>query len=90
MGERRIFAKVLKDSYGYDKQQHTFSLEVIASDGYEPLAAETKTRRKGRNIYRNGTYRKLWADEGQRGKALSEKHARGDIARAERAERRGF
>ena len=41
LGERRIAAKVLKDSYGKDKQQHTFTLEVVASDGYEALEAGT-------------------------------------------------
>lgn len=88
LGDRRITAKVIKDSYGVDKQQHTFSLEVISSDGDDPIATGTKTRRKGRNVYRNGTMRQVWADESQREVSLDEKHERGSMARAARDERR--
>lgn len=68
-----IQGAIVKDSYGRDKQQHTFTLE---------LADGSKLQIKGRNLYANGTYRKLWADESQRGLAADEKHARGDRARA--------
>jgi hypothetical protein len=88
LGDRRIIAKVVKDSYGADKQQHTFSIEVIDSDGYDALTPGTKTRRKGRNVYRNGTMRMAWENEDERGVALDEKHARGSIARAARDIRR--
>lgn len=89
-GDRRIAARVLKESYGAEKQQHTFILEILASDGKEPLSAGAKTRRKGRNIYKNGTLRMAWANEDDRGVVLEEKHDRGSIARAERAKRRFF
>jgi hypothetical protein len=89
LGEREVVAKVLKDSYGRDRQQHTFTLEVLFSTGTQPLEPGTITRRKGRNVYRHGTERTPWDDEGQRGLAADEKHTRGDRARAVKAERMG-
>ena len=90
LGERTIVARVLKDSYGAERQQHTFTLEVLASEGVQPLDSGIRTRRKGRNIYRHGCKRMPWQDERQRREALEEKHTRGDAARAERAERRAW
>lgn len=89
VGERTIQAEVLRDSYGAEKQQHTFTLKVLASAGAEPLTAGTVTTRKGRNVYRNGTRRAPWPVEADRRAALDEKHSRGDLARADRAERKG-
>lgn len=77
-GFETVTGKIVKDSYGKDKQQHTFTLAL--DDGSE-------LRIKGRNLYANGTYRKLWADESRRRAAAEEKHARGDSARAIRASR---
>ena len=88
LGDRRIAARIVKDSYGADRQQHTFSLVVIASDGVEPLAGGATTRRKGRNVYRNRTMRKRWTDEASRKAALDDKHARGSAARSARDARR--
>ena len=45
------------------------------------LAELQRIRRKGRNVYRNGTSRMAWADEALRNEARQEKHSRGDIAR---------
>lgn len=87
LGERRIAAKIVKDSYGGTKQQHTFTIEVIASDGYSALEVGTKTTRKGRNIYRNGTMRQPWDNEAERSSVLDDKHKRGDCARILRKER---
>ncbi|MFQ5534775.1 MAG: hypothetical protein ACE5EM_08140 [Sphingomonadales bacterium] len=87
LGDRTIRARVVKDSYGSARQQHTFTLEIIESTGLDPLKINTVTRRKGRNVYRNGTRRQPWADEAERQAALDEKHHRGDVARAEREER---
>lgn len=76
----RLFLKVLKDSYGAKKQQHTFTcLNVITME---------KILIKGRNVYRNGTYRKLWKNEEERVEVLIEKHARGEMARRDRFLRR--
>lgn len=88
IGDRIIIATVERESYGGAKQQHTFSLKVIESSGTDPLAAGAVARRKGRNIYRNGTERLLWTDEAERRAAAAEKHGRGDRARAAREARR--
>jgi len=74
-GFEMITGKIVRDSYGRDKQQHTFTLEL--SEGGE-------LRIKGRNLYANGLYRKVWADESSRHAVADEKHARGDRARAAR------
>lgn len=53
-GERTIKAKVLKESYGKKRGQHTFTLKVIDVSGTranEILGRET-IRRKGRNLYK--------------------------------------
>jgi len=90
LGTRRIAAKVIKDSYGAAKQQHTFTLEVYGSDGYQPIERGKKIRRKGRNVYRNGCKRRPWDDEDKRREALDEKHRRGDRAREARVTRRAI
>lgn len=74
-GFEMITGRIVKDSYGRDKQQHTFTIE---------MANGSKMRIKGRNLYRNGVYRKEWADESKRQKAADKKHARGDAARKAR------
>ncbi len=88
LGERTIEAEVIRDSYGSDRQQHTFTLRVLASTGVEPIAAGTAVRRKGRNVYRSGTARISWADETARHAATDERHNRGDAARDARAARK--
>jgi len=74
-GFEMITGKIVRDSYGREKQQHTFTLEL--ADGSKLLI-------KGRNLYANGLYRKPWKDESLRRKAAEEKHARGDAARRAR------
>ena len=88
VGKRTVIAKVLRESYGADKQQHTFTLEIVSSEGAEPLIAGAVTRRKGRNIYRNGVARLPWSDEAARCTVVDEKHARGGQARALRETRK--
>ncbi|MCL2076661.1 MAG: hypothetical protein FWH15_09570 [Betaproteobacteria bacterium] len=78
-GFERITAKIVADSYGKDKQQHTFTLQ---------LADGNTIRIKGRNLYANGVWRKAWPDENLRRIALDEKHKRGDAARAARTARK--
>jgi len=89
LGVRRIAAQVVRDSYGAARQQHTFTLEVLGSDGYGALRRGSLILRKGRNVYRNGTVRRP-RDEAERREALAEKHRRGDHARACRDIRRSF
>ena len=78
-GFEMVTAKIVKDSYGRAKQQHTFTLETEDGDNI---------RIKGRNLYRNGVYRKSWEDESARKLSVAEKHQRGDAARTERRQRR--
>ena len=77
-GFEKIEGVIISDSYGRDKQQHTFTLRK--KDGELCLI-------KGRNLYANGVYRKPWTDEQARLKVLEEKHTRGELARSERAKR---
>ena len=90
IGDRDIEAEVLRDSYGEEKQQHTFTLRVIASTGTQPVEVGKEIRRKGRKIYRNGVARELWDDEATRDLACNEKHTRGDVAREARIERKAY
>lgn len=92
LGDRTISARVVKDSYGADKQQHTFSLVILASEGVQgdKYPPGSKTTRKGRNVYRNTVMRQQWADESLRSIAADEKHDRGGKARAQRDQRRSF
>lgn len=78
-GFERITGKIVRDSYGRDKQQHTFTIQL--ADGSTFCI-------KGRNLYANGTFRKVWGNESERMMCATEKHARGDAARAARAHRR--
>lgn len=88
IGNRTIIAKVIADSYGESKQQHTFTLDVIQCDSDGVSGAFLgKVRRKGRNVYRNGTVRLPWPDEAKRKAVADEKHRRGDAARREREKR---
>jgi len=90
VGDRRIAARIVRDSYGRAKQQHTFTLEILDSDGYDPLKPGSTVTRKGRNVYRNGTLRQPWPAETDRRASLEDKHRRGDAARAARAARVAF
>lgn len=78
-GHETVRGKIIKDSYGADKQQHTFTLVDDAGKEF---------RIKGRNLYREGLARRPWSDEAARGIAADEKHTRGDSARAVRAMRK--
>ena len=77
-GFETITGKVMKESYGADCYQHTFTIEC--EDG-------SKLRIKGRNLYKNGTFRKPWQDESEREKVLNEKHKRGGYARQQKADK---
>lgn len=77
-GFQLVAGEIVADSYGSDKQQHTFTIR---------LADGSTTRIKGRNLYANGTYRAVWPDEAQRSGVAQEKHQRGDAARAQRSRR---
>lgn len=78
-GFERITGKVISDSYGAEKQQHTFT--ILQENGEKLLI-------KGRNLYAQGVYRKPWTDETARRAVADEKHQRGDRARTARAIRK--
>ena len=73
-----IQGEIINDSYGADKQQHTFT--ILKKNG-------EKICRKGRNVYRYLTLRKN-RDDFERSKSLNEKHERGLTARSQRDARK--
>uniref|UniRef100_A0A5B7BMS8 Putative zinc finger CCCH domain-containing protein 62 n=1 Tax=Davidia involucrata TaxID=16924 RepID=A0A5B7BMS8_DAVIN len=86
-GTRIVAGRIVKESYGAAKQQHTFTIEVLWSKGEKPFPSLHPLLIKGRNLYRLKTMRQRWEDEGQRQKNLSEKHSRGSLARSNREAR---
>ncbi|XP_034695564.1 zinc finger CCCH domain-containing protein 62-like [Vitis riparia] len=86
-GSRIIAGRIVKDSYGAAKQQHTFTIEVLWSKGEKPLPPLHPLLIKGRNLYRLKTLRQRWEDEGERQKVLMDKHSRGSLARSDREAR---
>ncbi|XXG81580.1 hypothetical protein AAC387_Pa09g2177 [Persea americana] len=81
-GTRIVVGRIVKESYGAAKQQHTFTIEVLWSRGEKPLPPLHPLLIKGRNLYRLKTMRQPWADEDERKKVLLEKHSRGHFARS--------
>lgn len=81
-GTRIVAGRIVKESYGAAKQQHTFTIEVLWSKGEKPFPPLHPLLIKGRNLYRLKTLRQRWEDEGERQKILMEKHSRGSIARS--------
>jgi hypothetical protein len=51
-GYRTYTGMVVKESYGQDKGQHTFTIEIISGD-LDHFAVGKTIKRKGRNIYPN-------------------------------------
>ncbi|KAK6914657.1 E3 ligase, CCCH-type zinc finger [Dillenia turbinata] len=86
-GKRTVAGRIVKESYGTAKQQHTFTIEVLWSKGEQPLPALHPLLIKGRNLYRFKTLRQKWENEENRQKVLKEKHDRGFLARATRKAR---
>jgi hypothetical protein len=76
VGYRWVKGLVIRESYGAEKQQHTFTIEVIESDGCDPHAKSHVMRIKGRNLY-ECAYELVAADQS----ALDDKHVRGKQAR---------
>ncbi|XP_038709707.1 zinc finger CCCH domain-containing protein 62-like isoform X2 [Tripterygium wilfordii] len=84
IGTRIVAGRIVKESYGAAKQQHTFTIEVLWSKGEKPLPPLHPLLIKGRNLYRLKTLRQKWKDESERQKAIAEKHLRGSVARSDR------
>ncbi|KAK3127717.1 hypothetical protein QOZ80_7AG0577500 [Eleusine coracana subsp. coracana] len=85
IGKRVVAGKVIKESYGKEKQQHTFTIQVFWSRGVGKLPPLHLLLVKGRNLYRMMTFRQPWPNEAERLKVLEEKHNRGDVARRVRS-----
>ncbi|VVA09536.1 Hypothetical predicted protein [Prunus dulcis] len=85
LGKRTVAGRVVKESYGAAKQQHTFTVEVLWSRGIKKLCPLFPLLVKGRNLYRLRTFRQRWSNEAERSKVLAEKHRRGEAARRVRA-----
>ncbi|GAA0139964.1 hypothetical protein LIER_01400 [Lithospermum erythrorhizon] len=83
-GKRTVAGRIIRESYGAAKQQHTFTIEVLWSKGEKPFLPLHPLLIKGRNLYRITTMRQKWEDEGERRRILSDKHARGAVARSNR------
>ncbi|KAL3378476.1 hypothetical protein AABB24_004408 [Solanum stoloniferum] len=88
LGKRTIAGRIVKESYGSAKQQHTFTVEVLWSVGVKQLPPLFPLLVKGRNLYKLNTFRQKWKDEEERLEVLAEKHKRGDAARFIRATRK--
>lgn len=86
-GYNLIRGKIIKDSYGKEKQQHTFTIEVKESVGTQTEPVGKNLRIKGRKLYNHFLLAKA-RDNDERKKSLEEKHQRGTIARMIRDERR--
>ncbi|KAG0581740.1 hypothetical protein KC19_3G005100 [Ceratodon purpureus] len=84
VGKRWVAGRVVNESYGARKQQHTFTVEVFWSTGTQPCYLLQPLLIKGRNMYRFTTTRQPWSNEADRQKVLDEKHARGAEAREKR------
>lgn len=88
IGRRTIAGRIVKESYGAAKQQHTFTVEVLWSQGVKQLPSLFPLLVKGRNLYKLKTFRQRWKDEEERLEVLAEKHKRGEAARSIRATRK--
>ncbi|KZV47518.1 zinc finger CCCH domain-containing protein 62-like [Dorcoceras hygrometricum] len=88
LGRRTVAGRIVKESYGAAKQQHTFTVEVLWSKGTKKLAPLSPLLVKGRNLYKMKTYRQQWKNERERLTVLAEKHMRGAAARSMKAVRR--
>ncbi|CAI5475536.1 unnamed protein product [Closterium sp. Yama58-4] len=58
-GYRSVAGRVVSESYGVKKQQHTFTVEVIWRSGLHALAPMTQLLVKGRVLYRHKTFRQV-------------------------------
>ncbi|KAL0288137.1 UNVERIFIED_CONTAM: Zinc finger CCCH domain-containing protein 62 [Sesamum calycinum] len=88
LGRRTVAGRIVKESYGVARQQHTFTVEVLWSRGTKKLAPLYPLLVKGRNLYKLKTFRQRWKNEKERLEVLAEKHKRGAAARNIRAMRK--
>lgn len=92
LGQRTVHGEVLRESYGADKQQHTFTIKPLNVEGVnaDELLKKDSFRIKGRNLYKHGVLREMSDDEAARKLVADEKHERGAAAREARDIRKGM
>jgi len=85
LGECTITGKIVTESYGVDRGQHTFTIEVEKAQGFaaDEVLERGKIRRKGRNVYKD--CRLLAKPDGYE-ELREDKHERGDAARQRRVD----
>ncbi|GAX83917.1 hypothetical protein CEUSTIGMA_g11341.t1 [Chlamydomonas eustigma] len=81
IGHRQVAGRIINESYGALKQQHTFTIEVLWSAGTQPKQPLSTMLIKGRNLYKLSVRRRSWQNESLRLAVLNEKHERGQEAR---------
>ncbi|KAL5579615.1 hypothetical protein UlMin_012057, partial [Ulmus minor] len=81
-GTRIIACRIVKESYGASKQQHTFT--YYGAKGRSHFLHFIPLLIKGWNLYCLKTLRQKWEDEGERENHWTEKHLRGSLARSNR------
>ena len=86
-GTEGVRAIIVKDSYGSDKQQHTFTLVLMKSATSKTHIKGSDFRIKGRNLYKHFTYCENH-ERDDRKEVLEDKHQRGTFARKVREDRR--
>nr|GEV98865.1 hypothetical protein [Tanacetum cinerariifolium] len=84
VGRRTVAGRIVNDSYGASRQQHTFTVEVLWSKRSKKLDPLSVLLVKGRYLYKYGTFSQPWESEAERLIVLGEKHRRGDAARHKR------
>lgn len=84
-GKRIVAGRVVNDSYRGAEQRHIFSIDVLWSEGIEPLPSLFPLLVSGHNLYRFKSFRQPWSNEAERSMILAEKHNRGAAARHVRA-----
>ena len=80
VGERTITGTVLRESYGAQRGQHTFTIEPEKCTGYDADEVLNKTtiRRKGRNIYNTA---RVLSKARNHAELAREKHQRAEQAK---------
>lgn len=63
VGTRTNIGIITNDSYGRKRGQHSFTIEIIASDGVDPYSPKTICRRLGRNLYKTSAILEEPADK---------------------------
>nr|GMD53931.1 zinc finger CCCH domain-containing protein 62 [Ipomoea batatas] len=81
LGKRTVAGRIVKESCSAAKQQHTFTVEVLWSQGVKKFPPLFPLLVKGRKLYKLKTLRQRWQNEKERLGVLAEKHRRGTTAK---------